>query len=58
MIHQTKIMMLIFTNLCYYNDAFILVKGDITIVGNFRTQVTFNSSTSFIKCITKLIKQQ
>ena len=40
MIHQTKIMMLIFTNLCYYNDAFILVKGDITIVGNFRTQVT------------------
>ena len=51
-------MMLIFTNLCYYNDAFILVKGDIAIVGNFRTQVTFNSSTSFIKCITKLIKQQ
>ena len=29
------------SNLCHYNDAYILVRGDITIVGDNGTQVTF-----------------
>ena len=31
------------SNLCDYNDAYILVKGDITIVGDNRTQVVFRN---------------
>ena len=31
------------SNLCDYNDAYILVKGDITIIWHQVTQVTFNN---------------
>ena len=31
------------SNLWDYNDAYILVKGDITIVGDNRTQVVFRN---------------
>ena len=39
------------SNLCDYNDTYILVKSNITIVGNNGTQVAFKS---FTKCITKI----
>ena len=43
------------SNLFDYNDAYILVKSDITIVGrNFDTQVAFKICAPFIKCITKI----
>ena len=35
MINQTEIMMQeMFSNLCDYNDAYILVRGNIVIAGN------------------------
>ena len=43
------------SNLFDYNDTYILVKSDITIVGrNFETQVAFKICAPFIKCITKI----
>ena len=36
------------------NDAYILVKRNITIAGDNGTQVAFKSCAPFIKCITKL----
>ena len=42
------------SNLCDYNDAYILVRGDITVVGENGTQVSFTNCPPFIKCITKL----
>ena len=42
------------SNLCDYNDAFILVRGDITIKGrNLVTEITFKNCAPFTKCITK-----
>ena len=41
------------SNLCNYKDAYILVRGDITIVGNITDRVAFKSSAPFTKCITK-----
>ena len=41
-------------NICYYNDAYILLRFDITIIENSLTQVTFKNYAPFIKCITKL----
>ena len=42
-------------NLCDYNDAYILVRGDITIAGhNLATQVAFKNYAPFTKCITKI----
>ena len=40
-------------NLCDYNDAYMLVKGDITIASAGETQVAFKNFASFTKCITK-----
>ena len=44
------------SNLFYYNDAFILVSGDIISIRrrNLPTEVACNNCPSFIKCITKI----
>ena len=42
------------SNLCSYNDAYILVKGDVTITGDKAHQVAFKNCAPFIKCITKI----
>ena len=41
-------------NLCDYNDAYILVKDDITVTAAPGTQVSFKNCVPFIKCITKI----
>ena len=38
----------------YYNDAYILVRGNITIVWNIAARATFKNCAPFIKCITKI----
>ena len=38
------------SNLCHY----ILVKGDIAVVGYYGTQATFKNCAPFIECITKV----
>ena len=42
------------SNLCDYNDAYILVRGDITIVGENSAEVAFKNCVPFITCITKI----
>ena len=42
------------SNFCDYNDAYILVRGDITTVGDNGAKVTFKNCAPFIKCITKI----
>ena len=42
------------SNLCDYNDAYILVRADIIIVGDNGSQVALKNCTPFIKCITKI----
>ena len=37
-IYSTEILK---SNLCDYNDAYILVTGDIAIIGHQETQITF-----------------
>ena len=40
--------------LCDYNDAYILVRGDIIIAGrNLATEVAFKDCGALIKCIAK-----
>ena len=41
-------------NFCYYNDDYILVRGDITIIGHPVTPVAFKNCTPFAKYITKI----
>ena len=41
-------------NLADYNNAYILIRGDITIVEDNVTQVAFNNCAPFGKCITKI----
>ena len=41
------------SNICDYNDAYILVKGYITVTAAPATNVTFTNCTPFTKCITK-----
>ena len=41
-------------NLCDYNDAYILVKGDIAIIGLQAAQVAFKKCSPFTKDITKI----
>ena len=36
------------------NDAYILVRGDITIIGHNVTQVAFKNCAPFMMCITKI----
>ena len=42
------------SNLNDYNDAYILVRGDITVVAAPSTQVAFKNCTPFTKCVTKI----
>ena len=42
------------SNLCDYNDAYILVRVNITIIGHQVTQVAFKNCAPFIKCIKKI----
>ena len=42
------------SNLCDYNNASILVRGDITFRAAPETQVAFKTLTPFTKCITKI----
>ena len=45
------------SNLCDYNYAYILVTGDITIIGcKNPTEVVFKNYAPFIKCITKIYR--
>ena len=41
------------SNLCDFNDAYILVIGNITIIGHQGTQIAFKNCTPFSNCITK-----
>ena len=42
------------SNLCDYDDAYILIMGDINIVNNNGTQAALNNCARFTKCITKI----
>ena len=43
------------SNLCDYNNAYILVRGDIvTTARNIPTRVAFENCAPFNKCITKI----
>ena len=42
------------SNLCYYSDAYILVRGNITFIEPNVTQVAFKKYDLFIRCITKI----
>ena len=42
------------SNLCDYNDAYILVRSDITIIGHQATQVAFKICAPFTKCLTEI----
>ena len=59
-INQTQLMIMLsitqkyLSNLCDYNNAYILVRGDITIIGHIATQVAFKNCAPFIKSITKI----
>ena len=48
------IMEVLKSNLCDQNDAYILVRGGITITGHQVTQVAFKKCAPFTKCITKI----
>ena len=37
------------SNPCDYNDAYILVRGDITVTANPQTQVSFKNCAPFTK---------
>ena len=41
------------SNLCGYNDSYILVRGDITATTAPATQVLFKTYAPFSKCMTK-----
>ena len=44
------------SNICDYNDFYILVKSNITIIGcNLSTEVALENSARFIKFITKIV---
>ena len=42
------------SNLCNYNNVYILVRDDITVVAVLATQVAFKNCAPFSKCITKI----
>ena len=42
------------SNLYDYNNVYILVRGNITIIGHQVTQVAFKNCAPFTKCITKI----
>ena len=42
------------SNLCDYNNAYILVRGDITVTAAPQIQVAFKNCAPFTKCITNI----
>ena len=40
--------------LCDYTDGYILVRGDISIIGDNGHEVAFKNYAPFTKCITKI----
>ena len=42
------------SNLCDYNDAYILATGDITVLAVPAAQEAFKNCAPFTKCITKI----
>ena len=42
------------SNLCDYNDAYVLVTDNITVVAAPAKQVAFKNCAPFTKCITKI----
>ena len=42
------------SNICDSNDAYILVRGNITVVAALAILVAFRNCALFIKCITKI----
>ena len=50
-IYHTKVFK---SNLCDYNHAYILVRGDIIVTEAPATQVSFKNCATFTKCITKI----
>ena len=42
------------SSLCDYNDAYILVRGDITVTAAHEIRVSFKNCALFIKCIIKI----
>ena len=42
------------SNLCEYKEAYILLRGDINIIGHRETQIAFKNCAPFTKCITKV----
>ena len=42
------------SNLCDYNNVYILVRGNIIIVGDNETQIAFKKCAPFTKCITNI----
>ena len=51
MIYNTEVLK---SNLWDYNDAYLLVKGNITDTAAPETQVAFKNCPPFTKCITKI----
>ena len=49
--HNTEVLK---SNLCDYNDAYILVKNSIAIARNMVAWVILKNCAPFIKCITKI----
>ena len=51
-IHSTEVLK---SNLCDYNDAYILVRGNITVTGPIlATEIAFKNCIPFIKCFTEI----
>ena len=42
------------SNLCDYSEAYILIRGNITIIGHQVTQVAFKNCAPFVKCFTTI----
>ena len=42
------------SNLCDYSDAYILLRGNITVMAAREPQVSFKNCAPFTKCITKI----
>ena len=42
------------SNLCDYNDAYILIRGDITVTASPQIQVAFKNCAPFTQCITNI----
>ena len=50
-IYNTEVLI---SNLCDNNDAYILVKSNLTIAGNIAARVAFKNYTPFNMCIAKI----